>query len=205
MVNQVHAPNYNYSNNKTKRGPRKKKVSSEKSMKIYYNNINGFNSKQPSLKKIVSELTPDIVVLCETKRSCETDETSDPEKNNTRCKKDDIIPGYKVIERNVKLGKEGLMVAARYGTFQNADRVTRSDYDNILAVRIEYKNTTIRLITLHAPQESDNLEERTDFYNEVTTQVERGVTAGDKVVVVAGFPTGFRRQGGGQKFSGPPP
>ena len=83
---------------KTKRGPRKKN-SPSKPLKIYYNNINGFNSKQDSLKKIIAETSPDIVALCETKRP-----------KMARKKKDDM-PGYDILEKNVKQGKEGIMVA----------------------------------------------------------------------------------------------
>ena len=83
------------SRTKNKRGPRKK-VSPNKSIKIYYNNINGFKSKHISLKKIINETTPDIIALCETKREI-------------LVRKKDDIPGYDLIERNTRQGKEGLM------------------------------------------------------------------------------------------------
>ena len=86
-------------NKKVSRGPRKSKLSTFGSLQIYYNNINGFNCKASSLKKILNESSPDVVALCETKRGCGV------------RKKQDLLPGYEVIERNNKRGHEGLMLA----------------------------------------------------------------------------------------------
>ena len=144
-------------------------------MKIYYNNINGFNSKKQSLIKIVDEVNPDIIALCETKRA-----------QAVRQKKV-VIPGYKTIERNLKQGKEGLMVGAKLGSFLDIEDVTNNTFTNILTVRIKYKMVNMRIITLHAPQETEKLEERSDFFDEIATQVERGVNAGDTLVVLGDF------------------
>ncbi len=160
---------------KTKRGPRKSKRRMDEPLKFFYNNINGYNSRYQSLKKIISEETPDVVALCETKRQLAV-----------RQKKDEI-PGYEIVERNLKQGKEGLMVAVKAGTFRSVEEVTKSDYKSILTVRIAYLKDTVRVILLHAPQESDPLEERMDFFEEVTTQVERCITAGDKLVLLGDF------------------
>ena len=160
---------------KIKRGPRKNKQRSEDPLKFFYNNINGYNSRNQSLKKIISEETPDVVALCETKRQLAV-----------RQKKDEI-PGYEVIERNLKQGKEGLMVAVKVGTFRSIEEVTQSELRNILTVRIGYPKDVVRVVLLHAPQESDPLEERMDFFEEVAIQVERCITAGDKLVVLGDF------------------
>ncbi len=114
----------------------------------------------------------DVIALCETKRP-----------QSKRQKKDEI-PGYEVIERNVKYGKEGLMIAVRNGTFRSVEEVTQCELQNILTVRIRYLKDTARVILAHAPQETDPLEERTDFFEELAVQVERCVTAGDKMVLL---------------------
>ena len=72
------------------------------------------------LKKIVSEINPDLIALCETKRERLLDE---------KGKKPDLIPGYEGIERNLKKGKEGLMIAAKHGTFQSIEEVTNSTFN----------------------------------------------------------------------------
>ena len=40
-----------------------------KRLKVMYNNINGFFTKKESLFKIVDSVDPDILALCETKKS----------------------------------------------------------------------------------------------------------------------------------------
>ena len=115
------------------------------------------------------------MALCETKRQV-----------TTRLKKDEI-PGYEIVERNQKQGKEGIMLAVKMGSFKALEEVTQSELRSILTVRITYKNDTLRVVTLHAPQESDPAEERTDFFEEVAIQVERAVTAGDKLLVLGDF------------------
>jgi hypothetical protein len=81
---------------RVKRGPRKKKSpEGSKPIKIYYNNINGYQSKKSSLHKIINETAPDIIALCETKKGvC------------TRKKKKEIA-GYEVVERNTKKRQGG--------------------------------------------------------------------------------------------------
>ncbi len=113
--------------------------------------------------------------MCETKRAL------------TTRKKRDEIPGYEVIERNAKQGKEGIILAAKEGTFKELEEVTQSELRSILTVRIKYKLETVRVITLHAPQESETADDRADFFNEVAVQVERCKTAGDKLILLGDF------------------
>ena len=79
------------------------------------------------------------------------------------------------------------MVASRCGSYLSFEEVTNSDFRNIMAVRIKYSSDTLRVIVLHAPQETDSVEERVEFFDELTAQVERGLTAGDKLVIVGDF------------------
>ena len=93
--------------NKTRTRSRRKKSNllndkNDSELLIYANNINGLTSKQDSLKLILEMVKPDIVALTETKLHL-----------NSNFK----IDGYEVIMSNLKLGKEGILIAAKKGTF----------------------------------------------------------------------------------------
>ena len=79
-----------------KRGKRKK----SKNILIYYNNINGLNSKRESMEMILNDIKPELVCLCETKLG------------NLKSA-ENWMTGYKVIGRCSKAGKGGLVIAAR--------------------------------------------------------------------------------------------
>ena len=154
----------------------RKEKHKKKCLKVYYNNINGYQSKEQSFLKIIKETSPDIIALCETKRG-QMKETS----------RDDVIPGYKTLENNVKRGKEGLMVALKKGSFKTFREVTDKESKNIFTVRVEYPNITVRIIILHAPQETDKVEERSEFFEEVTEQIERCHTSEEVPIVLGDF------------------
>ena len=156
--------------------PYRKEKHKKKCLKVYYNNINGYQSKEQSFLKIIKETSPDIIALCETKRG-QMKETS----------RDDVIPGYKTLENNVKRGKEGLMVALKKGSFKTFREVTDKESKNIFTVRVEYPNITVRIIILHAPQETDKVEERSEFFEEVTEQIERCHTSEEVPIVLGDF------------------
>ena len=116
-----------------------------------------------------------MVALCKTKRGC-----------GVRKKRNEI-PGYEIIERNTKRGKEGLMIALKRGTFHSVEEVSNTNLTNILTVRIQYRQETVRIILLHAPQETDSIEDRTEFYEEVAVQVERCIDKNDKLIILGDF------------------
>ena len=76
------------------------------------------------------------------------------------------------------------MVGVKAGTFCDFQDVTESEWDNIFTVRIMYTNFTLRVILVHGPQEKEKSEERENFFEELATQVDRGFTSGDRVVVI---------------------
>ena len=119
----------------------------------------------------MNEVSPDVVALCETKRGV------------CSRKKKEQITGYEVIEKNTKKGKEGLLIAAKLGTFHTIEEVTESELENILTVRIRYANTVVRIVVLHSPQESESTEVRTEFYEELAVQIQRSITTGDELIV----------------------
>ena len=139
---------------RTRRGQKKK----PKDITIYYCNINGFKSKQDSLRKIVDNLQPKIIVLCETKLSC-----------GSLLKK--VLPEYEICPRATKAGKGGIAIAVKLQTFSSVIDVTNSLNKNILTVRIKMATTTIRVIAGYAPQETDLIETRQLFFSELEAEI----------------------------------
>ena len=137
------------SKKRVKRGKRKNEKSSQ-GFCFYYNNVNGYGTKSHSISKIVGGLSPDIVALCETKRP-----PPPPSKKNT--KKKELIPGYEIMERNLKIGREGLLIGAKKNTFSNMQDVTESELKNLFTVRIFFQNFVLRVILIHAPQETEKV------------------------------------------------
>jgi exonuclease III len=156
---------------KTRRGRGKGKMK-KSGIKIFYNNINGYNTKKGSLEVIVKELDPDIIALCETKKA-------------GRLKKDELQK-YNVIDVPNQ-GKEGLLIGVRKGSFQSVREITDTDMKNIVTVRVVYPRMNLRIIMAHAPQDNAKLEERSEFFEELAVQVERAEASGDQIMVLGDF------------------
>ena len=131
------------------------------------------NTKIGSLDKIVDAVDPDIVCLCETKKG--------------GVLKEDQLSKYEVVDRNLRQGKEGFLIAVRKNSFITIKDITDTEMRNIFTAQIEYPLMTLRIIIAHAPQEKIKLEERTEFFDEVMVQVERGDTSGDTMLVLGDF------------------
>ena len=152
-----------------RRRRQRKNKTVENGINFLYSNINGYNSKKDSLANIVKINQPDVVCICETK--LDKDEECD-------------IEGYEGIVSNYKKGQEGLVVAARRGTFVSPPEKV-SEYDNILSARIGFPERTIRVIVCHGPQEDDESEVRQDFFDNISVEIERS-RAGDETPIVLG-------------------
>ena len=161
-------PEENSQKSKQRRGKRKKNNTKQCGLTLYFNNINGYICKKESLLEIVKTIQPDIISLCETKLG----------------KDDGInIEGYECVVSNVKRGQEGLMVAARCGTFTQIEPVSKGS--NILVVRIEYPDWTMRVIVCHGPQEDDKQELRSLFFENLAVEIER-CNGSDEIPIVLG-------------------
>ena len=155
---------------RTRRGRKRgRMITSPDKLQIYYNNINGYASKKESLRQICKSLSPDIITLCETKLS-----------TNAKPK----IEGYEVIVSSCKKGKEGFLFAVKENTVLSAEKLSESNEKNILTVRITYPQCVIRVIIAHGPQETDEMESRTEFYEALMVEIERGQASEDNVIVV---------------------
>ena len=137
---------------------------------MFYNNINGLSTKINSLENILSSVTPDIIAICETKKG-------------VRLKKNEL-QDYDVLESIAEVGKEGFIIGARKNSFNTIREITDTDMKNIMTVRIEYPKFNVRVIAVHAPQETAKKEERIEFFEELMVQVERGNSSDDYVLLV---------------------
>ena len=134
-----------------------------------YSNINGYTTKKDSLTKIVESVKPDIIALCETKKLGQL--------------KEEGLAEIDVMEKDLKPGQEGLLVAVRKCTAKSMKEITESEL-TVMTVRIEYPRMNLRVIVAHAPQETDKAETRVEFYEELSVQIERCVTSGDELIFV---------------------
>ena len=141
-------------------------------MKLYYVNINGFQTKECSFLHILETLEPGIFVLTETKV----------------CKgKVFDFTNYNYINRNGTKGQGGLVCAVKKGTFESIRNVSTTDCDNILVCRIEYRDEVVRVICVYGPQETDDSDNRNDFYQSLSIEVEKTLHANEKPIIVGDF------------------
>ena len=153
---------------RTKRGQKK-----AREITLYYNNINGFRSKADSIKEILKKVEPDILALCETKVG-----------NSTVVDNNIEEAGYKGITRNIKNGQGGLVIATRTSSMGRVKNVTTSPLKSILAGRLEIRGGFLRIILGHGPQETENAENREEFFREMAIEIQKARQAGDKVLLV---------------------
>ena len=115
-------------------------------------------------------MDPDILALCETKKAGRT--------------KKDVLSACDIIEKPLKQGKEGLMLCVRKGSFTSIREITDTELKQLLTVRIVYPSVCIRVIVVHAPQETDTVEKRQEFFEELSVQIERCIMSGDEMLIM---------------------
>ena len=148
------------------------KTDDDRDVEVYYNNINGLICKQDSLNHILQMREPDLLTLCETKLH----------KNSTF-----ELEGYEVRKSNLKAGKEGILLAAREGSFSTIDLIYESEQRNIATFEVAYPNDTLRVIVVHGPQEEDPVESREEFYEDFMAEVERCISSGCRLITAGDF------------------
>ena len=111
---------------------------------------------------------PDLVTICETKLH----------KNSTFD-----LEGYEVKKSSLKAGKEGILIAAREGTYGTMEIIYESEERNIATAEIAYPNDTLSVIVAHGPQEEDPQERREEFFEDLQAKVERGISSGNRVII----------------------
>ena len=112
-----------------------------------------------------------MVVVCETKLA-------------TVNKMKEVMPGYDLLDRCVKVGKGGLVIGVKKNTFGSFINVTSSNRDDIAAGRISLGDRGFRIITCHAPQEDDLKDVREEFFEDLSIEIDKSKLAGEECVVI---------------------
>ena len=97
-----------------------------------------------------------------------------------------------VIEKNLKKGKEGLLLGSRKGSFNSISEVSDTEMKNIMTVKIGYPMFTLRIIIAQAPQETNKAKTRLEFFEELSIQVERSQMPGEELIILGDFLAGFK-------------
>ena len=160
------------SRKKRQKNKQKKKGNENSQLEIYYNNVNGLISKQDSLKYILEIRKPDLVALCETKLHAKS--TFD-------------IEGYEVLKSNLKAGKEGILLAAKRGTFQTTEIIFESESKQIATFEVTYPEESLRVIVVHGPQEDSSNDEKEEFYIDLQAEIQRSIESESLMVIVGDF------------------
>ena len=139
---------------------------------VFYNNINGFQSKSESLSEIIRKLKPEIIGICETKAA--------PKNTLRRDFKD-----YDVVTKQIKKGKGGLLCGIKKKVgFQSVLEVTTVKNDNILTVKVVFTNVNMRIVLAYGPQENESSELREDFFRDLSIEIEASKVNGDKLLLM---------------------
>jgi exonuclease III len=92
-----------------------------------------------------------------------------------------------VLKSNLKAGKEGMLVAAKHGTFCKMEMVFESDERNLTTVEVTYPNDVVRFVVVHAPQEEAKHEVKEEFFESLMAEAERCLTEGHRLVLLGDF------------------
>ena len=152
---------------RTRRSKRKKPTD----ITMYYCNVNGFQTKKQSIQKIVDDLKPKILALCETKL---------PSGNTIK----NTLPNYEICSRPTKAGKSGLAIGVKLQTFNSILDVTSTPHSDILSVRIGMAQTAVRIILGYAPQETEKVEVRESFYTELGVEITNCLISNELPIVL---------------------
>ena len=152
---------------RTRRSKRKKPTD----ITMYYCNVNGFQTKKQSIQKIVDDLKPKILALCETKL---------PSGNTIK----NTLPDYEICSRPNKAGKSGLAIGVKLQTFNSILDVTSTPHSDILSVRIGMAQTAVRIILGYAPQETEKVEVRESFYTELGVEITNCLISNELPIVL---------------------
>ena len=151
-----------------KRTHRGKGRGKDKSLSIYYVNINGFKKRSISLESIILQLkNPDIIILCEIKHVTA---------NFIRLFFKKL--GYETIVK-----KAGGLVLAAKGKFDMVD-ATSTPHHGLIVGSLRLGETYVDVIASYGPQESDEQEKRETFYNELQIEVESSINRGNMHTIV---------------------
>ena len=160
----------NVQKTKTRRSQRKKKIWRE--TKIMMVNMRGYKGKQNSIKEIVAENQPTILLLME-----------------TLCKKEEInIEGYKIHPTKKRSDMWGGILFAVPYEIENNIQITNESVDEaeIMFAQIKCGRMLATIGLVYAPQEKDTPVEQLDkMYKYIESEV-MAARAGEHIVLLGG-------------------
>ena len=92
-----------------------------------------------------------------------------------------------MLKSNLKAGKEGILVAAKNGTYNKMELIYEADSKQMATFEIGYPNNNVRLTVAHGPQEDADIEEREEFYVDLHAELQRGLESKCQVLLVGDF------------------
>ena len=161
---------------KVRRGLRKRKgdgfEKSSGTCNFYCANVNGFKSKADSINQIILEHNIDVVLLCETKVY-----------SNSAIG----IRGFQsfpaVMQKNCG---GGLYIGIRHGLCESV-MTDSGRIAEFITVRPNCWDRGLRVILVYGPQEYDSEENRNDFYDSISVEIERSYLNGDSFILAGDF------------------
>ena len=134
-----------------------------KEVNFYYVNINGYKSKSDCLKQIIYEQSVDVLLVTETKVY-----------SNSSVK----LSGYQVypVVRHKSQGS-GMFIAVRHGLCTSV-MIDKGQGAEFITVGLGFGAVFVRMILVYGPQEKENINTVSSFYENITVQTERAVLAG---------------------------
>ena len=157
---------------KVRRGERIKKKNGHtvdnENCNILYANINGFTSKADSVNQIVVEQNIYILLICETKVF-----------TNSAVQIDGFQSFLVVKQKNTG---EGLYIGIRHGLCESVLSGYGKNADFITVI-MNSKGQGLTLILVYGPQENEPEENRTEFYETLSIEIERCFLSGDSLIL----------------------
>ena len=123
------------------------------------------------MKKHVEQLNPKIIAFCETKLA------DDKLLRN-------LLPNYEINSRPTKAGKSGIALAVKKQTFSSILDVTSTMYKDILVTRVEMDTISFRIVLGYAPQETEDVETREQFFTELEIELINCKMEGDLPLLI---------------------
>ena len=98
-----------------------------------------------------------------------------------------ILSGYRVIGRCSKAGKGGVVIAAKKGCFSSFLDISSSDNKNIIVGRIKIGSQVIRIILGYAPQETENVDDTEEFFEDMAVEVQKCLRMNESMIILGDF------------------
>ena len=137
---------------------------------IYYNNIRGVKSKINSLRSIIKERRPEMIVLVETW---------------LEDKEEFMIEGYTPYRNNRNANGGGVVIAVK----NNLKHITKKVYEtkgNLESIWITIDNNKIktRIGAVYIPKEKIKKAELEKVYNQLSGEIEQGMISCHQTLVI---------------------